>query len=672
MAGTTRNFTRECIDSSRFLSPLSSAFSELVLIVLLYIHALLSYLVHKFACHRKLPPPCILCSKFDRRRPDFYRGLFCNAHQLEISSLTYCRVHQRLADGHDMCKACLLSFVGKVKGTNIGLGANKLKKFCSCCSVSIKNRSKAIYNGGDSRFDRLSKIGRNELKSEMETEVPFSGVGDVKEDLLSRCLEAAPMASVQEKLIQTPSVMPNISISVPERKIQADVSHGLEETIWNQVEVKPNISVSSDIVIEQVPAEALITKFDVPDSNGDSVKASNSSDIASRTSQIMNERLSSIKAPLPSPASCDLLAARESSIVPEDIKSRLSQISSSRWLDFPWNDNFTPKANGQGDESKLSDAKRSSVDRNESVVEYLDGSFISEIEGESLEDRLKRQIEQDRKLMSVLYRELEEERNASEISANEAMSMINRLQEEKATIQMEALQYLRMMEEQTEYDQEALQKLNELLDERDKDIIDLASMVESYRKQFGGKPLMSRDSEEQFDCEEKENTENSVSTPCFMRPGGCENGKTLMRNTVLDFEDEKVHISECLKKLERKLKLVSSSGAFAAESELYREPILEEDDEGPFSIKVALRESRLRSLSSNGRQFMGGQRNDIASLGNEISQLNVRLEALEEDRSFLEHAVRSLRNGSSGIQFVQEIACHLRELRKIGITTPRA
>ncbi|RZB86555.1 Myosin-binding protein 3 [Glycine soja] len=43
--------------------------------------------------------------------------------------------------------------------------------------------------------------------------------------------------------------------------------------------------------------------------------------------------------------------------------------------------------------------------------------------------------------------ELEEESSAYAIAANQTMAMINRLQEEKAAMQMEALQYQRMMEE---------------------------------------------------------------------------------------------------------------------------------------------------------------------------------------------------------------------------------
>ena len=477
-------------------------------------------------------------------------------------------------------------------------------------------------------------------------------------------------------------------------------------------------------------------------SAGDAIRALSSGDIGLRASQIMNEKLASgIKVPLPSAAASELVLGREPSRASEDLMVRLSQISSARWLDFPFNEMCpSPRTIGQFDESKLSDAsscngfpsyvKRFTSDRYESGMESLDGSFVGEIEGENAEDRLKRQIDMDRKAMGILYKELEEERSASAIAANQAMAMITRLQEEKAAMQMEALQYLRMMEEQTEYDQEALQKLNDLLCDRDKEIQDLEAIVDTYRKQFGGEPLISRVLESQFDCEEREYTEYTpVSTPRFMRSRGREIGKTLMRNTMLDFEDEKAYISDCLKRLEIKLKLCSDTGPYALGPELY----LQEDgvpnkksllgdtitenceyskaavdnDEKTlqlsnvnlencqkaerevsparedsyirgsttprhaiqFSIKEALKESRFRSNSYNDRQIqMGSKKNDVVAIGNEISQLSVRLEALEEDRNFLEHAVSSLRNGSNGIQFIQEIACHLRELRKIGTT----
>ncbi|XP_057859134.2 uncharacterized protein LOC131067970 [Cryptomeria japonica] len=128
--------------------------------------------------------------------------------------------------------------------------------------------------------------------------------------------------------------------------------------------------------------------------------------------------------------------------------------------------------------------KRASIDRNDSGFDSMDGSILSELDGESTVDRLKRHLEQDRKSLHTLYSELEAERNASAIAANQAMAMITRLQEEKAAMQMEALQYQRMMDEQAEYDQEALQLLNEVLVKREKEIKDLEKEVELYRKKF--------------------------------------------------------------------------------------------------------------------------------------------------------------------------------------------
>lgn len=119
---------------------------------------------------------------------------------------------------------------------------------------------------------------------------------------------------------------------------------------------------------------------------------------------------------------------------------------------------------------------RISLERNESNIS-LDGSVVSEIEGEGVVDRLRRQVEHDKKLMGILYKELEEERNASAVATNQAMAMITRLQEEKAALYTEALQSLRMMEEQAEYDNEALQKANDIIEEKDKQIQHLEELL---------------------------------------------------------------------------------------------------------------------------------------------------------------------------------------------------
>lgn len=102
-----------------------------------------------------------------------------------------------------------------------------------------------------------------------------------------------------------------------------------------------------------------------------------------------------------------------------------------------------------------------------------------------LDDQSKVQAPLDRNTLISLYNELDKERSASAIAANNAMAMITRLQTEKAEFQMEALQYQRLMEEQAEYDQEALQAANELAAKREEDIRALEAELDVYREKFG-------------------------------------------------------------------------------------------------------------------------------------------------------------------------------------------
>ncbi|KAJ8559888.1 hypothetical protein K7X08_003946 [Anisodus acutangulus] len=81
--------------------------------------------------------------------------------------------------------------------------------------------------------------------------------------------------------------------------------------------------------------------------------------------------------------------------------------------------------------------------------------------------------------------ELDEERSASAIAANNAMAMITRLQAEKAAVEMEAFQYQRMMEEQAEYDQEALQFMNDELLKKEDEMKLLQVELETYREKYG-------------------------------------------------------------------------------------------------------------------------------------------------------------------------------------------
>ncbi|CAN8312529.1 unnamed protein product [Cochlearia groenlandica] len=146
--------------------------------------------------------------------------------------------------------------------------------------------------------------------------------------------------------------------------------------------------------------------------------------------------------------------------------------------------------------------KKSMVDQNGPESEVLDG--------DSILTHLKRQVRLDRKSLIDLYMELDEERSASAVAANNAMAMITRLQAEKAAVQMEALQYQRMMDEQAEYDQEALQSMNGLLVKREEDMKELEAEIQAYRFKYGMLREAEAEAEEFLDEEEKESETKPV------------------------------------------------------------------------------------------------------------------------------------------------------------------
>jgi DNA polymerase III psi subunit len=55
----------------------------------------------------------------------------------------------------------------------------------------------------------------------------------------------------------------------------------------------------------------------------------------------------------------------------------------------------------------------------------------------------------------------------------------------------------------------------------------------------------------------------------------------------------------------------------------------------------------------------------MKSVKHEISLLNARFKALEADQDFLKQILRSLNVSSDGVECIQEITSHLRELRRI-------
>ncbi|KAF2287397.1 hypothetical protein GH714_039819 [Hevea brasiliensis] len=94
---------------------------------------------------------------------------------------------------------------------------------------------------------------------------------------------------------------------------------------------------------------------------------------------------------------------------------------------------------------------------------------------------LRETVSSQQQAIQDLYAELEEERNASSTAAKEAMSMILRLQREKAEIQMEARQFKLFAEEKMAHDQQELLAFEDILYKKEQATQALTCEVQAYK-----------------------------------------------------------------------------------------------------------------------------------------------------------------------------------------------
>ncbi|KAK7287416.1 hypothetical protein RIF29_00691 [Crotalaria pallida] len=95
---------------------------------------------------------------------------------------------------------------------------------------------------------------------------------------------------------------------------------------------------------------------------------------------------------------------------------------------------------------------------------------------------LENALEEEKAAYAALYLELEKERAAAATAADEAIAMISRVQEEKASMEMEMRQYQRMIEERFNYDEEEMNILQDILIRREMENHFLEKELEAYRQ----------------------------------------------------------------------------------------------------------------------------------------------------------------------------------------------
>ncbi|XP_075481893.1 myosin-binding protein 2-like [Primulina tabacum] len=360
--------------------------------------------------------------------------------------------------------------------------------------------------------------------------------------------------------------------------------------------------------------------------------------------------------------------------------------------------------------------------------ESFDGSVTSELDGGDgvvTVERLKAMLRADRKTLLALYAELEEERSASATAANQTMAMINRLQEEKAAMQMEALQYQRMMEEQSEYDQEALELLNELMVKKEKEKLEVEKEFEVCRKKLldyetkqkimvlkRSKNESARSGHGSGSCSNSEDSDGSFTSLDLNREAKVEEGfngnqeytpadaVVSLEESLADFEDERFSILEQLKILEEKLGTMDDDKGQRFEDVRDMEDSVRQENYHSNGFMInGKHDQQSRISSQKGKmllplfeeisdekedEMLHGNINWIESNGlhdafestpgmedknlaieEEVDHLYERLQAFEADREFLKHCISSLNKGEKGMDLLQEILHHLRDLRNV-------
>lgn len=299
-------------------------------------------------------------------------------------------------------------------------------------------------------------------------------------------------------------------------------------------------------------------------------------------------------------------------------------------------------------------------------------------------ERLRETVRSEQEALRGLYAELEEERSASAIAANQTMAMITRLQEEKAKVQMEALQYQRMMEEQAEYDQEALQLLNHLMVKREKEKEELQRELDVCRAkvlQYEKNKTKCEsddgdgdgDKKEEDNCSETDVDLEKITLDCVTHMG-------MLDESLSEFEEERLVILDQLKVLEDRLLTMQDKESAGEFSNSYEGESYHEHEGGLTMASMAKSLLPLLDAAENESEddeYQEQHESVGKSVGSESEKLEIikqvdsvyeRLQVLETDGEFMKSCMSSAKDGDKGTDLLQDILQHLRDLRNIELT----
>ncbi|CAH8323862.1 unnamed protein product [Eruca vesicaria subsp. sativa] len=275
-------------------------------------------------------------------------------------------------------------------------------------------------------------------------------------------------------------------------------------------------------------------------------------------------------------------------------------------------------------------------------------------------------LSSQRKTVKELDLELEEERNAAASAANETMSMILRLQREKAEIQMEARQFKAFAEEKMTHDQEKVKVLEELLYEKEQAIEVLSYEVDAYKDMLLSYGITEAEMHDQILGFGRDSSTVGIDLyPCEYtlkcsvddeNPGGADGNVEVVEKVMVGqsprwpYYDPNSPLGAA-KEIKRTC-FADSPMSCSSDRDYTIDSI--HDDEPSKIIKGKLNGDHWTSPRYQEPVVMTQQ-----GVNEPIEKLYTRLQALEADRESLRHTIVSMRTDKAQLVLLKEIAQHL-------------
>jgi hypothetical protein len=303
----------------------------------------------------------------------------------------------------------------------------------------------------------------------------------------------------------------------------------------------------------------------------------------------------------------------------------------------------------------------------DNVVQEEGETSLNELEGDKEKTivSLKQKLAEEHAARAALYQELEEERNAAASAANEAMAMILRLQEEKASIEMEARQYQRIIDEKTAYDLEEMNILKEILLRREKEKHFLEKQVEAYRQMNYEHDDPNEDPSRMLQQISESINNNSVE-------GWVEYG-----SRSDEFSNVLKYISDCNQELHEKKIITMEREGQNGQSVVFKEEeevrvhdvhVVDVNRNSPststFETDEMSTSNRGESVSVISDKRTSALDTERVKIENEVGRLRERLRAVQEGRDKLNLSVGYKERENLQIEILEDILVQLQQIRQ--------